>query len=101
MSIFEYNTRLHEENLKKEGYEDGREEGHAEGREEGRAEGRVAEREVILKNALQKGHTPEQIAEFIGVDLKEVLRVQKKLFQVTFFKFNLGCKFPVYDWFKF
>lgn len=27
MSIFEYNARLHEETLKKEGYEDGREQG--------------------------------------------------------------------------
>ena len=65
MSIFEYNARLHEETLKKEGYEGGRAEG----------------REVILQNALRKGHTPEQIAEFIGVDLEEVLRVQKKIVQ--------------------
>ena len=69
MSIFEYNARLHEETLKKEGYEGGREEGREEGRE------------VILQNALRKGHTPEQIAEFIGVDLEEVLRVQKKIVQ--------------------
>ena len=65
MSILEYNARLHEETLKKEGFEDGRTEG----------------REVILQNALLKGHSPEQIADFIGVDLDEVLRVQEKLLQ--------------------
>ena len=73
MSILEYNARLHEETLKKEGYEDGR----TKGRTEGRAEGR----EVILQNALLKGHPPEQIADFIGVDLDEVLRIQEKLLQ--------------------
>ena len=73
MSILEYNARLHEETLKKEGFEDGR----TKGRTEGRAEGR----EVILQNALLKGHPPEQIADFNGVDLDEVLRVQEKLLQ--------------------
>ncbi|MBQ4060144.1 MAG: hypothetical protein IJD40_14615 [Lachnospiraceae bacterium] len=52
MSIFEYNARLHEETLKKEGYEDGCERGCKEGRE------------VIIQNDLQKGHTPEQIPDF-------------------------------------
>ena len=61
MSILEYNARLHEETLKKEGFEDGR--------------------TVIIQNALLKGHTPEQIADFIGVDLDEVLRIQEKLLQ--------------------
>ena len=73
MSILEYNARLHEETLKKEGFEDGRTQGRAEGRTEGR--------EVILQNALLKGHPPEQIADFNGVDLGEVLKVQEKLLQ--------------------
>ncbi|MBQ4060146.1 MAG: hypothetical protein IJD40_14625 [Lachnospiraceae bacterium] len=73
MSIFEYNARLHEETLKKEGYEDGF--------EDGREDGRVEERGEILQNALQKSYTPEQIAEFTGVDLEEVLRVQRKMLQ--------------------
>ena len=89
LSIFEYNARLHEETLKKEGYEDGiekgreegREEGREQGREEGRKEGREQELERILRNALQKDHSPEQIARFIGVDLEEVLSVQRKMFQ--------------------
>ena len=86
LSIFEYNARLHEETLKKEGYEDGiekgREEGREQGREQGRKEGREQELERILRNALQKDHSPEQIARFIGVDLEEVLSVQRKMFQV-------------------
>ena len=77
MSIFEYNARLHEETLKKEGYEDGREDG----RIEGRVEGRKDEREEIIRNAFRKGYTPEQIAEFTGADLEEVLRVQEKMLQ--------------------
>ena len=52
MSILEYNASLHEETLKKEGYEDGR----TQGRTEGRAEGRTEERAVIIQNALLKGH---------------------------------------------
>ena len=101
MSIFEYNARLHEETLKKEGYEDGLEdgriegraegriegreegriEGRTEGRIEGRAEGRKDEREEIIRNAFRKGYTLEQIAEFTGADLEEVLRVQEKMLQ--------------------
>ena len=85
MSIFEYNARLHEETLKKEGYEDGLEvgrlEGRAEGRIKGRAEGRKDEREEIIQNAFRKGYTPEQIAEFTGAELEEVLRVQEKMLQ--------------------
>ena len=69
MSILEYNARLHEETLKKEGYEDGR------------TQGRTEERAVIIQNALLKGHSPEQIADFNGMDLDEVLRVQEKLLQ--------------------
>ena len=85
LSIFEYNARLHEETLKKEGYEDGLEEGRIEGRAEGRikgrAEGRKDEREEIIQNAFRKGYTPEQIAEFTGAELEEVLRVQEKMLQ--------------------
>ena len=65
MSIFEYNARLHEETLKKEGYEDGLEDG----------------RKEIIQNAFRKGYTPEQIAEFTGAELEEVLRVQEKMLQ--------------------
>ena len=67
LSIFEYNARLHEETLKKEGYEDGLE------------KGRNEELKRILQNALQRGHTPEQIADFNGIDLNEVIQVQKQL----------------------
>ena len=85
LSIFEYNARLHEETLKKEGYEDGLEEGRIEGRAEGRikgrAEGRKDEREEIIQNAFRKGYTPEQIAEFTGAELEEVMKVREKMLQ--------------------
>ena len=75
MSIFEYNVRLHEETLKKEGFEEGFERGRIEGRIEGRAE----ELKRILQNAFKKGYTPKQITDFNGMDLNEVLRIQKQL----------------------
>ena len=68
MSILEYNARLHEETLKKEGYEDGLAEGRA----------------VIIQmihNALSKGHTPEEIVDFMGASLEDVLSVQEKMLQ--------------------
>ena len=69
LSIFEYNARLHEETLKKEGYEDGLEDGREDGRKE------------IIQNAFRKGYTPEQIAEFTGAELEEVLKVREKMLQ--------------------
>ena len=83
LSIFEYNARLHEETLKKEGYEDGLEDGRIEGRTEGRIEGRKDEREEIIRNAFRKGYTPEQIADFIGIPLEEILKVQESMFQTS------------------
>ena len=76
MSILEYNARLHEETLKKEGYEDGR----TQGRTEGLAEGRAAILQMI-HNALSKGHTPEEIVDFMGASLKDVLAVQESILQ--------------------
>ena len=81
MSIFEYNARLHEETLKKEGYEDGLEKGREEGREEGIEKGRAQELERILQNALQKGHSPEQIADFTEIPLEEVLKVHESMLE--------------------
>ena len=59
--------------IKTEGLEEGRAEGHAEGRKD--------EREEIIRNAFRKGYTPEQIAEFTGAELEEVLKVQGKMLQ--------------------
>ena len=76
MSILEYNARLHEETLKKEGYEDGRTQGRTEGLAEGRA--------IIIQmihNALSKGHTPEEIVDFMGASLEDVLAVQESMLQ--------------------
>ena len=65
LSIFEYNARLHEEPLKQEGSEDGLEDG----------------RKEIKQNAFRKGYTPEQIAEFTGAELEEVMKVREKMLQ--------------------
>ena len=37
--------------------------------------------EQIIRNALRKGHTPEQISDFADVSLEEVLAVQQAMAQ--------------------
>ena len=59
MSIFEYNARLHEETLKKEGYEDGFEDG----REDGREQGELKKLLKLVKKKLEKEKTYEVVAE--------------------------------------
>ena len=83
LSIFEYNARLHEETLKKEGYEDGLEDGRIEGREEGRIEGRIEGRKQgeienllnLIQKKLQKEKTHEAIADELETDLSIVERI--------------------------
>ena len=53
---------------RKEGFEVGKNEGRVEGRVEGRAEGRTA----ILQQMLERGCSPEEVAELTGVPLEEL-----------------------------
>lgn len=53
------------------------------GREEGREEGREKERFSSIERMLKKGKSPEQISDFCGYDLDEVLSVQKELLQTV------------------
>ena len=46
-------------------------------REEGITEGI----EQMIQNALSKGHTPEEIVDFMGASLEDVLVVQERLLQ--------------------
>ena len=76
MSIFEYNARLHEETLKKEGYEDGREEG----REEGLKEGRFDELCSLVNDGIL---TIEQVSDRMGMEPEEFLKKkEQELMQV-------------------
>ena len=76
MSIFEYNARLHEETLKKEGYEDGREEG----REEGLKEGRFDELCSLVNDGIL---TIEQASDRMGMEPEEFLKKkEQELMQV-------------------
>ena len=79
LSIFEYNARLHEETLKKEGYEDGLEDGRIEGRAEGRIEGRkqgeIENLLNLIQKKLQKEKTHEAIAEELETDLSIVEQI--------------------------
>ena len=67
MSIFEYNARLHEETLKKEGYEDGR--------EEGRKQGEIENLLKLIQKKLQKEKTHEAIADELETDLSIVEQI--------------------------
>ena len=71
MSIFEYNARLHEETLKKEGYEDGREDGRIEGRKQGEIENLLK----LIQKKLQKEKTHEAIADELETDLSIVEQI--------------------------
>ena len=44
--------------------------------EESRRQGMEQAMEQIIRNALRNGHTPEQISDFNGISLEEVLAVQ-------------------------
>lgn len=58
---------------------EGREEGLAKGRKEGLAEGRIRERTEIIKDALLRGRTPNEISEWLDIQLSEILVVQEEL----------------------
>ena len=75
LSIFEYNARLHEETLKKEGYEDGLEKGHKKGREEGREEGELKTLLKQVQKKLEKGKTYEVIAQELEISFTIVEQI--------------------------
>jgi predicted transposase/invertase (TIGR01784 family) len=71
---------LHYEATIKQGYYKlGREEGKAEGKEEGREEGKEEGKEEIalkvVRNALSKGFTPEEVADITGISVDEQKRL--------------------------
>jgi hypothetical protein len=45
---------------------------------EGKMEGKMETEESIIINMLTNGLQPKQIAQYTGVDLKTVLKIQKK-----------------------
>ena len=95
MSIFEYDQEEHIRQEREESWEEGREEGREQGREEGRIEGmeqgRVVGREegkmegkeegTLLKlvqltlKKIQKGCTPENIADMFEEDLSVIKKI--------------------------
>lgn len=66
---------LESERLHKEGFT----QGELKGRTEGRTEGRIKERHDMIKNALLRGTTPEQLIHLMGFEKAEILACQKKL----------------------
>ena len=55
---------------------EGWEQGEAKGREEGKAEGKAEGKEEIIKNALAKGYSLEQVHEITGVEIEVIKRLQ-------------------------
>lgn len=64
MSIYEYDEEKH---IRME-----REQSYAEGMEEGREQGKEQERNRLILVMYEKGYKPEQIADLIGIDIREV-----------------------------
>ncbi|MFD0717709.1 Rpn family recombination-promoting nuclease/putative transposase [Paenibacillus sp. GCM10027626] len=61
---------------KKWGYDEGKDEGREEGREEGKEVGREEERRLIIRKLLEKGFTPEKVADTLELPLDEVKKVR-------------------------
>ena len=57
-------------------FKDELEESRRQGMEQGIEQGIEQAMEQIIRNALRNGHTPEQISDFNGISLEEVLAVQ-------------------------
>ena len=68
MCITEFNEKVFIDGI----HEEGRAEGLADGRAEGLAEGRAE----TIKIMLQKGRTPEEIADFGGFEIEEIRKIQ-------------------------
>ena len=54
-------------------------EGFTQGELKGRTEGRIKERHDMIKNALLRGTTPEQLIHLMGFEKAEILACQKEL----------------------
>ena len=61
-----------------EGLREGMEKGRKEGRREGRREGRQEERQAIIRKLLDKGHSPEEIADTLELPVDEVRKLGKQ-----------------------
>lgn len=57
LSLMEYDEELHEQTLREDG------------------------RDQVILNALRNGHSPEEVADFNGLPLVEVLAVQETMFE--------------------
>ena len=63
---------------KKWGYDEGLEEGLEKGREEGREEGMEKGKEEVLRKFLDKGFSPEDIADTLGTSVDEIRKLLKR-----------------------
>lgn len=54
-------------------------EGFTQGELKGRTEGRIKERHDMIKTALLRGTTPEQLIHLMGFEKAEILACQKEL----------------------
>ena len=79
MSIYEYdeekNYKMLQEQYWNMGHERGKSEGIAEGMAQGRAEGEPKEAIRLILIKIKKQHSPEQIADFLELDLNFVKAV--------------------------
>jgi len=70
-------TKWAKEEGLQEGLQEGLREGMEKGRKEGRREGRQEERQAIIRKLLDKGHSPEEIADTLELPVDDVRKLGK------------------------
>jgi predicted transposase YdaD len=75
--LTEYNAKHQRKLDRRDARAEGRAEGHAEGLTEGLSRGRSEGRTESIEHMLQRGRTPEEIAEFCGYDIEMVKDIEK------------------------
>lgn len=75
MSLFEFDAEEHEKAIKQIAYEEGYDKGELVGYDKGELAGAIKGRAELILSMYNSGKTPEQIADFCGLDLEEVERI--------------------------
>jgi len=76
---FEHRMEVARREALEEGYSKGQDAGYSKGREDGYSNGKAEERSASIRNMLESGKSPEQISEFCGYPIQEVLDVKANM----------------------
>ena len=73
--VLDFEAKRIRDNARAEGIEQGIEQGRKQGVKQGIEQGSLQERRFIVTNMFHRGKTPEEIAEFSGIPLDEILSI--------------------------